>query len=64
MNIQLRRRFWVIIHDVLAHPICGVLNALSPSTKPKGISHWLHEATMPPLPRCDEAWLEEEAREG
>lgn len=50
---QMSRRFWLVIHDVLVHPFTGLCKALSPSTKPEWASR-LHDATLPPLPRCDE----------
>ena len=52
MKFQIRRRLMLILHDVLMHPIVGLIKALSLSTKPE-IAHKLHELTLPPLPECD-----------
>lgn len=52
-NPQLRRRFWLIIHEIFVHPFVGIVKVLSPSTKPAWAND-LHDATIPPLPLCDE----------
>lgn len=52
MDLQVKRRAMLILHDVLVHPVIGVLKALSLSTKLK-LGNRLHEATLPPLPKTD-----------
>lgn len=53
--MQLSRRFWLIVHDVLMHPVMGVIKAVSWSTKP-WIATWMHDATIPPMPKVDRDW--------
>lgn len=45
---------WVFIHDVLAHPVCGLLWILGFSKA----GDWLHEVSLHPLNYQEERWSE------
>ena len=52
MSDLVRRKAWVFIHDVLAHPICGLCWVLGL----RRVGDWLHEATVHPLNYREEWW--------
>lgn len=53
----LRVEFWWLVHNVIAHPICGVLNLVGSALEAAGLirsaaypmvaSEIIHDATMP-----------------
>lgn len=45
---------WIFLHDVLAHPVCGLLWILGFSKA----GDWLHEASLHPLNYQEERWSE------
>ncbi len=57
------RSFWTVLHDVIAHPVCGVLWILGAKrSRPQRsllerAGDWLHEATLPPMGWSDVEYL-------
>ena len=50
---RFKHSFWTVLHDVLAHPIAGVLWAINaPVTNRAG--YWLHDITLPMAWQLDE----------
>jgi hypothetical protein len=52
MGSKFTRPLWVILHDVVGHPVCGVLWVLGL----RRLGDWLHDVTLPPLSEADEQW--------
>lgn len=43
---KLRHAAWTVLHDTVAHPVCGILWAINHSLSNR-IGYWLHDITLP-----------------
>ena len=56
----IRRAAWTIVHDVIAHPVCGMLWAIAGVfglALLKRAGDFLHEVTLPPMSLEDMAYV-------
>ena len=52
----MKKKLWYFIHDILAHPICGVCWIIGLNT----FGDWLHEVSLGEVNYKEEVWLPKE----
>jgi len=54
----MKKKLWFFIHDILAHPICGLCWIFGIDT----FGDWLHDITVNPVNYGVETWSPEDKR--
>ena len=57
-TMQKKKKFWFFIHDVIIHPICGILWILGLDKW----GDWLHDITVNEVNYGDETWSPEDMK--